>query len=187
MVFMTQLTAVLHAMKIKVMTTFLLLLISCEVFYVRCPLCWEDGSSFTNASGPCLGPCRDSRDSRPYFTVSDSRLSQSGAPGWHLFHPGTGWPSYTPRHWVPFSFLFMTCKAISELFDPPPQGVPSSLHASQSHVDTDCQSVGVSSCQAPILFDSYIFVFVGCNLWREGESFIYQLQCTEVNQLFEST
>jgi hypothetical protein len=44
------------------------------------------------------------RDSGPYLSVSDSRLP----PTWTarspcLYSPGTGWPNYTPKHWVPFS------------------------------------------------------------------------------------
>jgi hypothetical protein len=35
------------------------------------------------------------------YTVSDSRLPQSGGPGPRKYMPlGTGWPSYNPRHWV---------------------------------------------------------------------------------------
>jgi hypothetical protein len=29
-----------------------------------------------------------------------------------------GWPSYTPRHWIPFSQLPTTRRALVELFDP---------------------------------------------------------------------
>jgi hypothetical protein len=36
----------------------------------------------------------------------------------YLYTPGTGWPSYTPRHWVPFSLPPMTRRATVEVFDP---------------------------------------------------------------------
>jgi hypothetical protein len=36
----------------------------------------------------------------------------------HLFPSGTGWPSYTPRHWVPFSSPPTTLRATVEVFDP---------------------------------------------------------------------
>jgi hypothetical protein len=36
----------------------------------------------------------------------------------YLKAPGTGWPSYTPRHWVPFSSLPTTDRATVEVFDP---------------------------------------------------------------------
>jgi hypothetical protein len=32
--------------------------------------------------------------------------------------PGTGWPSYTPRHWVPFSSSPTTRRVTVEVFDP---------------------------------------------------------------------
>jgi hypothetical protein len=36
----------------------------------------------------------------------------------YLFPPATGWPSYTPRHWVPFSSLPMTRRVTVEVFGP---------------------------------------------------------------------
>jgi hypothetical protein len=33
-----------------------------------------------------------------------------------LYPPGTGWPSYTPRHWVPFTSPSTTCRAKLEVF-----------------------------------------------------------------------
>jgi hypothetical protein len=54
-------------------------------------------------------------DSWPYFTVSDSRLPQ---PGGYLYSPGTGWPSYTSRYWVPSSSPPMTRRATVEVFKP---------------------------------------------------------------------
>jgi hypothetical protein len=43
------------------------------------------------------------RDSRPYYTVPILETP----PTWrarspYLYPPGTGWPSYTSQHWVPF-------------------------------------------------------------------------------------
>jgi hypothetical protein len=35
----------------------------------------------------------------------------------YLYPPGTGWPSYTPRHWVPFSSPPTTCRATVEVFE----------------------------------------------------------------------
>jgi hypothetical protein len=65
------------------------------------------GLSFTIAADPrqhSLSRVRVPRDSWPYFSVSGSRLPQPWGPSPHyLYSPGTGWPSYTPRHWVPFS------------------------------------------------------------------------------------
>jgi hypothetical protein len=36
----------------------------------------------------------------------------------YLYPPGTGWPSYTPRLWVPFSSPLMTHRATVEVFEP---------------------------------------------------------------------
>jgi hypothetical protein len=71
------------------------------------PLCNIHSESFTIAAGPrqCShSQVRFLRDSWPHFTVSGSRLphpKRSRSP--YLYSPGTGWPIYTPRHWVPFS------------------------------------------------------------------------------------
>jgi hypothetical protein len=67
------------------------------------------GLSFTITVCPCqlchsrvLVP----RGSEHYFTVSDSRLPQPGGPrSSYLYRLGTGWSSYTPRHWVTFRLL----------------------------------------------------------------------------------
>jgi hypothetical protein len=36
----------------------------------------------------------------------------------YLYSPGTGWPGYTPRHWVPFSSPPTTRRVTVEVFDP---------------------------------------------------------------------
>jgi hypothetical protein len=36
----------------------------------------------------------------------------------YLYPPGTVWPSYTPRHWVPFSSPPTTCSARVGIFEP---------------------------------------------------------------------
>jgi hypothetical protein len=36
----------------------------------------------------------------------------------YLYPPGTGWPSYIHRHWVPFSSPPMTRRAAVEVFEP---------------------------------------------------------------------
>jgi hypothetical protein len=36
----------------------------------------------------------------------------------YLYPPGTGWPSYTPRHWVPFSSPPTTRRDTVEVFEP---------------------------------------------------------------------
>jgi hypothetical protein len=64
------------------------------------------GLPFTIAAGPrqrSQSRVRVPRDSRPYFIVSDSRPPTWRARSPYLYLPGTGWPSYAPKHWVPFS------------------------------------------------------------------------------------
>jgi hypothetical protein len=55
------------------------------------------------------GPCKIShswfevpQNSRPYFAVSSETPPTWRARFPYLYPPGTGWPSYTPGHWVPF-------------------------------------------------------------------------------------
>jgi hypothetical protein len=36
----------------------------------------------------------------------------------YLYPPGTGWPGYTPRHWVPFSSPLTTRRATVEVLEP---------------------------------------------------------------------
>jgi hypothetical protein len=36
----------------------------------------------------------------------------------YLYPPGTGWPGYTPRHWVPFPSPLTTTKATVEISEP---------------------------------------------------------------------
>jgi hypothetical protein len=53
-----------------------------------------------------------------HFTASDLRLPQTWrARSPYLYLPGTGWPSYTPRHWAPFSSPPTTRRATVEVFD----------------------------------------------------------------------
>jgi hypothetical protein len=44
----------------------------------------------------------------------------------YLYPPGTAWPIYTPRHWVPFSSPPTILRATVELFDSPPHGMEES-------------------------------------------------------------
>jgi hypothetical protein len=85
------------------------------------------GPSFTIAAGPRQRShfrVRVPRYSWPYFTVSDSRLPQSGGPGPRMYiPPRIGWPSYTPRNWVPFRRLLQLAGLRWRYSNPPPHGV----------------------------------------------------------------
>jgi hypothetical protein len=84
------------------------------------------GLSFTFAAGPrqlSYSHVRVPRDSWPHFTVSDSRLSQPRGRGPRIYIPtGIGWPSYTPRHWVPFRHLLRLAGLRRRYSTLPPHG-----------------------------------------------------------------
>jgi hypothetical protein len=69
-------------------------------------------------------PESESRGTQDYILLSQIRDS----PTWrvrstHWYPPGTGWPGYTPRHWVPFSSLSTTRRVTVEVLTPPPQEI----------------------------------------------------------------
>jgi hypothetical protein len=99
-----------------------------ERFFRQLRVCYFVAPSLTrelicnllyNTSGPCqsshsrvLVP----QNSRPYFTVSFEAPPTWKARSPYLYHPGTGWPSYTPGHWVPFLSPLTARKAAVEVF-----------------------------------------------------------------------
>jgi hypothetical protein len=77
------------------------------------------GLSFTIAAGP-----RQRSHSRVWLMTTFYCLRFETCPTWrarspYLYHPGRGWPTYIPRHWVPFSSPPTTRRATVEVFDPP--------------------------------------------------------------------
>jgi hypothetical protein len=85
----------------------------------------------------------------------------------YLYPPGTGWPSYTPRHWVPFS-------------SPPRFKTSSQIQVKVTLRLTVTQSVSLGVEPHPglmtrylLLFDSCDLVFVEHSLWREDGSVFY--------------
>jgi hypothetical protein len=92
------------------------------------------------------------QDPQPY---EYSAVSFENTPTWraispHSPSPGTGRPSYTPRHWDPPSSPLTTRRAT---------GSPSS---SSSYTATDGQSVRLSWCRAPYgVHDQILIFFVG--------------------------
>jgi hypothetical protein len=70
-----------------------------------------------------------------------------------LISPGKRWPSYIPRHWIPFLSLPTTRRATVEVFKPTStQGIPhcQSQSQSQNYVTTDRQSASLSWNKAPV-------------------------------------
>jgi hypothetical protein len=61
---------------------------------------------------------RSPAELRPYFTVSSETLPTNRARSPYLYPPGTGWPRYTPGHWVSFPSPLTTRRATVELFQP---------------------------------------------------------------------
>jgi hypothetical protein len=53
---------------------------------------------------------------RPYFTVSFETPPTWRARSPYLYPPGTGWPSYTPGHWVPFLSPLTTLGSTVDVF-----------------------------------------------------------------------
>jgi hypothetical protein len=89
------------------------------------------------------------RDWRPYFIVPILETP----PTWrvwspYLYHPGTGWPKYTPGHWVPFPSPLTTRRAPRRVLVIKSRHGPFQNHhvlyffKSKSHYDR--QSVGQS-------------------------------------------
>jgi hypothetical protein len=74
------------------------------------------GLSFKIAAGPrqrSHSRVRVPRDSWPHSRPPNWRARSP-----YLYPRGTGWPSYTPRHWVPFSSPPTTRRATVEVLDP---------------------------------------------------------------------
>jgi hypothetical protein len=119
--------------------------------------CWASSLtmmdlSFTIAAG--LHQCSHSQgwvlqDSWVYFYclwVETSPTWKTRSP--YLYPPGTGWPSYILRHWVPFLSPATTRRATVEAFEPASPCTPLS-NQSQSYFTTDHQSIhrGIKSLE----------------------------------------
>jgi hypothetical protein len=103
------------------MTRFLFSVWQLWVSWSGRPIWWEDRSVIycTIASRPCQSShswVQVLQNSRPYFTISYETPPTWRARSPYLYPPGTGWPSYTPGHWVPFSSSLMTHRATLEVF-----------------------------------------------------------------------
>jgi hypothetical protein len=91
-------------------------------FYVGPPLWRENGSVVYNCCLP--SPAQSFSGSNPAGLMTTFYcLRFETPPTWrsrspYLYPPGTGWPSYTPRHWVPFSSPPSTSRATAEVFEP---------------------------------------------------------------------
>jgi hypothetical protein len=91
-----------------------------------------------------------------FLGPSPAELVTWRATSTYLYPPGTGYPSYTPRHWVPFSSPPTTRRATVEVFEPISTLV---ISQSRSHIATDCRSVSQS-------------VLVSSTIWGHDQIFI---------------
>jgi hypothetical protein len=80
------------------------------------PLWREDGSAICNV----LTQWSESLRTRNHTLLSSEVPKTWSARFPYLYPPGTGWPSYTPRHWVPFTSPLTTRRASVEVFLPSP-------------------------------------------------------------------
>jgi hypothetical protein len=101
-------------------TRFLLLSDSCGFVDVGRPLWREDGSVVYNC---CWSSPAElfSGASPPWLVTVFYCLRFDTPPTWrarspYLYSTGTGWPSCTPRHWVPFSSFPTIRRATVEVF-----------------------------------------------------------------------
>jgi hypothetical protein len=139
------------------MTRYLLLFDSCGLVFVGRPLWREDGSVICTCCWPLPAQSFSGPSSRPYFTLSNMRLSFSSPP--------------------------TTRRVTVEVFDPASTRVYW-LNQSQSHIATDSQSVSKSWCRTPSgthdqIFSYYYLTVTVLFLWgalsdeRTSLSFVY--------------
>jgi hypothetical protein len=125
----------------------------------------ETDLSFTIAAGPRQRShfrVRVPRDSWPYFTLSDTRLSQPGGLGRVFIFPKNKVAQlYIPRHWVLFSSLPTTRRATVDVFEPASTRGYDDIKSKSRlrYVTTDGQLASVSWCQAASGAQEQIFVF----------------------------
>jgi hypothetical protein len=93
-----------------------------EIFFGQLRVCYFAAASLTRGPGCNLlllliFARAVPRDSRPYFTVPILETPPTWrARSLYLYLPGTGWPSYTPGHCVPFCRLLRLAGATVEVF-----------------------------------------------------------------------
>jgi hypothetical protein len=99
----------------------------CRFIDVEHPLWREDGSviylyncfwALTEQS--LSGRSRAELTAIFYCLIWDSPTWRARFP--YLYPPGTGWPSYTPGHWVPFCRLLRLSELRWRYSNPPPHG-----------------------------------------------------------------
>jgi hypothetical protein len=94
---------------------------SCGFVDVGLPISREDGSVVYNCCWPSPAQSFSGPSPTGLRTIFDGLKFEIPPPWWarsqYLYPPGTGWPNYTPRHWVLFSSPPTTCSARVEVFE----------------------------------------------------------------------
>jgi hypothetical protein len=108
-------------------TRFLLLSNSFEIVDVGRPLWREDGSVVYNCCWPSPAQSFSSPSPAelmsPYYFLRFEIIPTWMARSLYLCPPGTGWPSYTPRHWVTFHRLLRLAGLRWRYSTPPLHGI----------------------------------------------------------------
>jgi hypothetical protein len=126
---------------LELMARFFFCIDNCGFLDLGHPLWREDGSVIysyncfwalpeQSLSGP------SSTELRPYSSVSFEILPTWRTRSLYLYPPGTGWPSYNPRHWVPFAYPLTSQGYGARILTPLHSGTVSlslSLSVSLSH------------------------------------------------------
>jgi hypothetical protein len=107
-------------------TRFLLLSDSCGFVNVRRPLRQEDRCAVYNCCWSSSAQSFSSPNLPGLITIFHCLRFETPAT-WrarspYLYPPGTGWPSYTLRHWVPFHPLLRLARLRRRYSKPPPRG-----------------------------------------------------------------
>jgi hypothetical protein len=136
-------------------TRFLLLSDNCGFVHVGRPLRREDGSVVYNCCWASPAQSFSGWSSTGLMTIIYC-LRLKTVPTWrarspYLYPPVTGWPSYTPRHWVPFSSPPTTRRATVEVFEPAStRGIFIVGEAWRNSSDLWGQGIGVGALGEPM-------------------------------------
>jgi hypothetical protein len=85
----------------------------CGLVSMGSPFWREDGSAICSV----ITQWSESLKTHNHILLSHLTLPQPGGPGSHIrIPPETGWPSYTPEHWVPFMSSLTTRRTTVEVF-----------------------------------------------------------------------
>jgi hypothetical protein len=101
-------------------TRLLLLSNSCGFLAVGCPderMCLLFQTAAALTSTVILGSESSRTDDIVYCLRFETPITWR-ARFLYLYPPGTGWPSYPSRHWVPFLSPPTTCRVMVEVFEP---------------------------------------------------------------------